>query len=132
MQPHIKGYKNPGIGGYEVLDINAMQIKETNIQLLKEIAYYVHHTILRNEKIKKELEELRGETKMSFIDLIIEEKEKIMSEGRLKGKEEGKEASIRSIVKEMLKCHTDDKFIMQVTKIDQKMLDQIKAQLQKV
>ncbi len=78
---------------------------------------------IRNEKIKEELEEWGGENKMSFIDLIIEEKEKIISEG--------KEASIRSIVKEMLKCHTDDKFIMQVTKINQKTLNQIKAQLQK-
>ena len=46
---------------------------EANIELLKEIAYYVYDTVLKNEKVKEKFDELnRSEGNMSFIDMLLE------------------------------------------------------------
>ena len=93
MQPKIKGYKNLELGGYNIIDINKINIdtllhnnlfilkilglekaknekelgnifqyilfteeNEANIELLKEIAYYVYDAVLKNEKVKEKFD----------------------------------------------------------------------------
>ncbi len=70
--------------------LHTEQDKE-NIQLLKEIAYYVYNTVLENEKVKEKFEELEeGEENMSFVDMLLEEKEKHIAEGEKLGIKKGR------------------------------------------
>ncbi len=122
MQPKIKGYRNPSLGEYRVLDINLIKIQNLlhskifmlrvlglekaktaeelakvleyilytednikNIQFLKEIVHYVYGEILGNTEIIKKLEEKEGTEHMSFVDMLLEEKESWIQEGRQKG-----------------------------------------------
>ena len=170
MQPKIKGYKNLELGGYNIIDINKINIdtllhnnlfilkilglekaknekelgnifqyilfteeNEANIELLKEIAYYVYDAVLKNEKVKEKFDELnRSEENMSFIDMLVEREKVLLAEGKKEGRKEGKKEGIKEvekeIVKKMLEYGSDDNFIRKVTKKDAKTLKELKEQ----
>ncbi len=120
---------------------------EQNIRILKEIAYYVYDTVLENEKIKKKFEEWEeGEKNMSFIDILLEEKQKWkdearregLEEGRQEGKkegiEEGKKEGIKEgkkkrtyeIIMQMLKKQIGENVIIELTNIKPEELNELK------
>ena len=87
--------------------LHTEQDKE-NVQLLKEIAYYVYNAVLQNEKVKEKFEKLEeGEENMSFIDMLLEEKEKHIAEGEKIGRQQGEKIGAQlqkeKIAKNLLK-----------------------------
>ena len=102
---------------------------EANIELLREIAYYVYDTVLKNEKVKEKFDELnRSEGNMSFIDMLLEREKVLLAEGKKEGIKQGVKQGEREIVRKMLEYGSDDKFIKKVTKIDAKTLRELKEQ----
>ena len=97
-----------------------------NIKILKEIAYYVYDTVLENEKVKKKFEEFEEEKNMSFIDILLEEKQNWKDEARREGLEEGKQEGIHEIIIKMLKKQFNEKTIIELTNIKQEELNKLK------
>lgn len=81
---------------------------------------------------------MEGENDMSVIEMVLKERNDLLTQGRLEGKKEGiqkgilqgKKVGIRenteNITIEMIKRNLDDSFIMQITKINAKTLEKIK------
>lgn len=116
---------------------------EQNVRILKEIAYYVYDTVLENEKVKKKFEEWEeGEKNMSFIDILLEEKQSWKDEARREGLEEGKQEGIKEGIKEgieegkkkktyeiimkMLKKQFSENMIIELTNIKPEELNELK------
>lgn len=112
---------------------------EQNIRILKEIAYYVYDTVLENEKVKKKFEEWEeGEKNMSFIDILLEEKQSWKDEARREGLEEGMQEGIKEGIKEgkkkktyeiimrMLKKQFSENMIIELTNIKPEELNELK------
>ena len=100
---------------------------EQNIRILKEIAYYVYDTVLENEKIKKKFEEWEeGEKNMSFIDILLEEKQSWKDEARREGLEEGKKKRTYEIIMQMLKKQFSENMIIELTNIKPEELNELK------
>ena len=100
---------------------------EQNIRILKEIAYYVYDTVLENEKIKKKFEEWEeGEKNMSFIDILLEEKQSWKDEPRREGLEEGKKKRTYEIIMQMLKKQFSENMIIELTNIKPEELNELK------
>ena len=104
---------------------------EQNIRILKEIAYYVYDTVLENEKIKKKFEEWEeGEKNMSFIDILLEEKQswkdEAKKEGIKEGIEEGKKKRTYEIIMQMLKKQISENMIIELTNIKPEELNELK------
>ncbi len=113
-----------------------------NIKILKEIAYYVYDTVLENEEVKKKFEEFEEEKSMSFIDILLEEKQNWKDEARREGLEEGKregrqkgiqegiqegrQEGIYEIIIKMLKKEFNEKTIIELTNIKQEELNKLK------
>ena len=117
---------------------------DNNIGFLKDIIRYIYKEILKNEEIYEYFNEknLKGENDMSVIEMVLKERNDLLTQGRLEGKKEGKKEGIQkgilqgkkagikenteNITIEMIKRNLDDSFIMQITKIDSKTLEKIK------
>ncbi len=117
-----------------------------NIKILKEIAYYVYDTVLENEEVKKKFEEFEEEKSMSFIDILLEEKQNWKDEARREGLEEGKQEGIQEgkqegiqegkkegrkegiheIIIKMLKKQFNENIIIELTDIKQEELNKLK------
>ena len=114
----------------------ANEKNENYREVLKDIIRYIYKETLNNEEIYKYFNEenLKGEDDMSVIEMVLKERNDLLTQGRLEGKKEGiqkgKKAGIKenteNITIEMIKRNLDDSFIMQITKIDAKTLEKIK------
>lgn len=107
---------------------------------LKDIIQYIYKETLKCDEIYKYFNEgnLKGEDSMSVIEMVLKEKNDLLTQGRLEGKNEGKKEGIvqgkkagikevtEKITIEMIKRNLDDSFIMQITKIDAQTLEKIK------
>ena len=89
--------------------LHTEQDKE-NVQLLKEIAYYVYNKVLKNKKIKETFKEWEeGEENMSFIDMLLEEKARFRAEGRNEGEQIQKEKIAKNLLKLKIKIQDIEK-----------------------
>ena len=89
--------------------LHTEQDKE-NVQLLKEIAYYVYNKVLKNKKIKETFKEWEeGEGNMSFVDMLLEEKEKHIAEGEKIGAQLQKEKIAKNLLKLKMKIQDIEK-----------------------
>ena len=126
----------------------ANEKNENNIDFLKDIIRYIYKDTLKNDEIYKYFNEknLKGEDRMSVIEMVLKEKNDLLMQGRLEGMKEGKKegkkqgiqkgilqgkkAGIKenteNITIEMIKRNLDDSFIMQITKINAQTLEKIK------
>ena len=163
-QPVLTGYKNQGLGSYDVLDINTLETEEllnnsifiyrifaiekakdleeltqnlsyliskekdeNNIAFLKEIIQYVYQKTLKQKDIQEFFEQgEEGEGKMNVVERVLKQQNDLITKERKEGKREGRQEGIEMITIEMLRQDLDDKFIMQITKIDANTLAKIK------
>lgn len=96
---------------------------ENNIAFLKEIIQYVYQKTLKQKDIQKFFEQgEEGEGKMNVVERVLKQQNDLITKERKEGKREG----IEMIIIEMLRQDLDDKFIMQITKIDANTLAKIK------
>ena len=189
IQPKIKGYKNTGLGGYKLLDINLLKMdellhaelftyrflalekakndnqlaeifeyllhtekKRRNIELLKDIANYVHTEVLKKESIRKKLlEKEEGEENMNFITMLEESRDNYIKEGlqagRKEGMQQGMEKGIKrgiqqgmregilqakiEVAKELLKQGSNIEYIRKITQLPKKEIEKLESELSK-
>lgn len=60
------------------------------------------------------------------IDMVLKERDELLTRGRNEGRREGKQKSLENVTVEMLKQNLDDNFIMKITKINMDTLNKIK------
>lgn len=100
---------------------------ENNIVFLKEIIQYVYQKTLKQKDIQEFFEQgEEGEGKMNVVERVLKQQNDLITKERKEGKREGKREGIEMITIEMLRQDLDDKFIMQITKMDANTLDKIK------
>jgi len=125
------------------------EMKETLERLLekglsKKEKRYLKIMLTHSNEVKKQLETKEieryqerlnkgGKDNMSnaerlFVEVIKDWQEK-NAEARQEGRQEGMQAGIIQVIKEMIKKHASDEFIMDTTKIDKKDLQKLKEEL---
>lgn len=108
--------------------------KELNYRIiLKDIITYIFKDTLKNDTIYEYFNKVEEGDDMSVVDMVLKEKNDLLTQGRLEGKIEGKiegkREGIEKITIEMIKQNLDDNFIMKITKIDSKNLVKLKKKL---
>ncbi len=92
-----------------------------NIEILKEIVHYVYGEIFEDKEIMKEFEKKEGKDHMSFVDMLLEEKESWIKQGKQSGRQEGRKEGRKEeklqIAKQLLKLGMKQEDIEKATKL---------------
>lgn len=101
---------------------------ENHLTFLKDLAHYVYKDVLNCDDIFQCLINVtkEGGNDMSFVDMVIKEKNDLITLGRKTGRQEGRKEGVESVAIEMLKQKVDDNYIITMTKLDASTLARIK------
>lgn len=89
--------------------------------LLKDIIQYIFKDTLQSENIYQYFNQMEEGDDMSVVEMVLKEKNDLLNAGLQKG--------IEKITIEMIKQNLDDNFIMKITKINGKDLDELKKKV---